>query len=390
MNSITASLIKASKNKDAAPILDCSLYGIVGYISTGSLMLDGLLSGRMLDGGLAKGRLVELTGYTATAKSFVMTGTMLNHLKKSPNHYCVFFESEMSLIQEQMKPLMTKSMNDRCPIFPIRYHEEIIHQSAYVVDQIESIILKHEKEGKPKPQFLITLDSLGMLVPQQAVKNAISGSDKKVMNEQQLIKAFFNQIKTPCMRIDIPFLFINHIYTKIGGGGGFAKVSEVDSKITRGGQGVMFAPDAKIRLTKKSYREQESPYKRLGIRVQATATKSRFIKEYSEVSFELLFDSGLDKYSGIWPFLVDNGYITTQSHGNKGNSYHIEELDWNMTKSELESLNSPEELFTKPILKYADKCFRAHFAMNRDDGKPKTVKKEEPPKVEAPAIEELL
>lgn len=346
-------MMKATSNKYVSNYIDSEILQINNFIDTGNYLLNGLFANDLFKG-MPEGRIVELSGDSGTGKSLIMTSVLKNFILSSKNNVVVFFDSEFGTNVQEMKSSISDEIFQAQFIHhEINTYEELIQFSAQQLEEMEKI-----KVEDPSINFLVCLDSLGGLMPQSQIDKAVKGDETKVMREQQLIKLFFNNIRRPLARSKASFLYANHTYLDIMNSNKYTP--KTDKSITRGGQGVMYTPDIKIRLFKLNLKNEEKT--QIGIRVQAVATKSRYVALNAEIEFHVLFKKGVDRYSGLWDFAIDNNVITKSGAG-VGTTYSIEELNWHKKTGELKKINNLSEIFTKEVLDICNRKFQEKYTL---------------------------
>ena len=370
-NNIMKRLLKASSNPYASTILDSDVYKIDRYFDSGNIMLNLLMSGK-LDGGVPGGKIIELTGDSQTGKSYLTMGFLISYIKQSKNNYVLLFESEAAFIEEQLRKVLTDEENSRFLTFPVSYHEEL---GKYMIEQLEEI--KEIKKENPDINFFVALDSLGMLTPKKIYENTLKGNETKTMNEQQLIKAFFNMIKMPFAMLNVTFVYTNHIYLNYMDMFNSRK-AEHKQKIVRGGQGVEYSPDIKIRLLQKTLKEKEGLDKGqmhinksteqlndvTGVNLKVIITKSRqFAKDKTRANIHLRFKVGMDRYSGLIEFLTEHKLIEKKRGGANGSVISIPEINFETTTKEMSKL-SKEQFWSQDKLEYIEKKFNDLYLLS--------------------------
>ena len=373
-NSIMKKLLKATTNPFASTILDNEIYKVETYFDSGNIMLNLMLSGKW-NGGMPGGKILEITGDSQTGKSYLVMGMLLQHIRSDKNNYAILFESEAAFIEEVLRKTLSEEENQRFLVIPVSHHEDL---GTYMTEQIE--VIREIKKESPEINFFVALDSLGMLTPKQLYQNVIKGKDTKTMNEQQLIKSFFNLIKMPLAVLNVPFVYTNHIYLNFMDRFN-SKRAEHNQKIARGGSAVELCPDIRIRLLQKILREKEGLNNNeiyinksndqltdiTGVNLKIVLMKSRQLaKEITKINMHLKFKAGLDNHSGIIEFLTDSKLIKKQNAGANGSKIMIPEINFEITTKELKGI-SKDEFWCENKLNYTEKKFNEFYALSSKD-----------------------
>ena len=131
-NDFLKTIVKEVGNEYASIVDDGVEAGDVNsFIDTGSLILNGLLSGS-LNGGLPSNKITALAGESATGKTYFLMGIVKNFLDKDPNAGVIYFESE-SAITRQM--VVDRGIDpERIMIMPVTTEKEFRRQALKVLD----------------------------------------------------------------------------------------------------------------------------------------------------------------------------------------------------------------------------------------------------------------
>jgi RecA/RadA recombinase len=290
-------LLKAANNEYATIAKDGLVCGDVpGYIDTGIVMLNSLISGK-LTGGIPRGKVVAFAGEKGSGKTLLVLYIIEKYLREYPNAYIVFFESEGALTREL---LIERGIDvDRLLMFPIAMVEDLRTQAVNILD---TMIDDWKKDGE-YPECIFCLDSLGMLGTQHEHNTAKSGDNAADMGKRaQIIKSVFRIITMKLSLLKIPMLINNHTYQGMG---------KYDPKKMSGGQGLEFAASIIIFLTKAKIKGIKNNIKfLLGNTINMILHKGRLTIEGSKISVDLDFKKGINRYSGILPLLIESGILT--------------------------------------------------------------------------------
>lgn len=178
--------------------------------------------------------------------------------------------------------------------------------------------------------MLIVIDSLGQLASSKEVDDAIEGKAVADMTRAKSIKSLFRMV-TPHLRIkDIPLVVINHTYKEIG---------MYPKDIVGGGTGSYFAADT-IWIIGRQQEKVEGEV--AGFNFVLNVEKSRYVKEKSKFGLTVMFEGGIEKYSGLLELALEGGFVVKPSPG------------WYMKKGTTNKVRESEtktEAFWKDILK---------------------------------------
>lgn len=139
-------------------------------------------------------------------------------------------------------------------------------------------------------------------------------------------------IETPCHNYILENGVISH-----------NTMDQYNPKEAGGGSGPRFAASTLIMLNK---RKEKDGTEVIGNNIRAVALKSRFTKEYSEVTTMIRYDSGLDRYYGLLDLAEATGVFVKES-----TRYIVADGSKQFGKA-IE--NNPEKFFTKDVLDAID------------------------------------
>ena len=299
--SVLKSLMRVLKNPYATIAKDGLVCGdISGYIDTGIYTLNALISGKLINGGFPKGKVVALAGEKGTGKTFILLNALANYLDKDPKAQVLLFESEGALTKQILKERNIDL--DRVAIFPVSTVEEFRHQSLLA---LEYLVEKWEK-NKEYPNIVMALDSLGMLGTEFEQETSRTNDNKADMGKRaQLIKSVFRNITLKLSLLQIPMIITNHTYKGMG---------KYDPTKMGGGQGLEFAASIIIFLSKQAVKEEiksgKSKIKHLmGNNIIFIVHKGRLTMEGSRASVGLNFKGGIGRNNGLLELFVEAGII---------------------------------------------------------------------------------
>lgn len=322
MSDYLKKIIKSTGNKYASIVEDGNILADVsGFIDTGSMMFNALLSGSIY-GGLPDNRIFGIAGEQATGKTFFTIGILAQFLKDNPTGIVLYFDSENAVTTEMF---IARGVDPkRVAVLPISTIEEFRHQSLTLVDN-------HIKDEEKTP-MMIVLDSLGMLSTNKETNDILEGKDTRDMTRAQMIRGTFRTLSNKLGVAKIPMIVTNHVGQVIG--------SYVPTVDMGGGFGLKFAASTIVYLSKK--KDKNSDGEVVGNIITCKTYKARFTKENKTVSVKLSYDTGLDRYYGLVDLALESGVFVK-------NSTRITLPDGSNV-FEKNIYENPEKYFTKDVL----------------------------------------
>lgn len=318
-------------------------YVVDRWIDTGCYALNCVVGNGDIMGGVAEGKRVCFAGPSSTAKSYLAAHVVKSYLDQTPNSYVVFFETEGSSIADVVKSL--KIPEERLIVLPVATVEEFKVQSVRLLDQI----LEDKKKDKDAPNFMMVLDSIGMLGSRKEYEDAIKGDDKVDLTRQKAIKSVFRLITLKLTLSKTPLIVVAHTYQTI----------EMFSKNkVSGGTGLDYAADTILILTKAKEREGTD---HIGALITLNVEKSRWIPEGQKIKVLLLFKRGLYKYSSLFDIGYEEGLIVKE-----GKQYIMPDGQKAFKKT---IMNDGERFYTEEVLEKLREVVLAKYSFGGgDDG----------------------
>lgn len=336
MNNFLQQYNKTQKNKYARMGDEGIVGSEFGYIDSGSYTFNALLSGSIF-GGYQDNKVTMNAGLPSTGKSFLFYDMMKHFLNRHPDNGVILWESEGALTDEILK---SRDIDpSRVNIRPVNTVQDFGSELINFINSYEKVFgIDHE------PRILLGVDSIGNLSTLKTVADMEKGDDKVDMTAAKLLRAVFKANTLRLNAVGVPMYMVNHVWTETGP---FAKVK------TSGGEGPVYAASSINFLTKAKDKEGQ------GAIITATAKKSRFVKEHTQVKMMLNYKSGLDRYYGLLELAKDanvwkeaSGGRFEMEDGSKVFGKHIKE--------------EPKKYFTQEVLEKIDDYVKSTFKLGTD------------------------
>jgi len=341
MSDFLNKIIKSSGNKFAS-VVDDGLDGsdVGGYIDSGSMMFNALLSGSLY-GGMPNNKIVALAGEAATGKTYFTIGILAQFLRDNPNGVVLYFDTEQAVTSDMFKSRGVDPK--RVAVFPVATIEEFRHQAITIVD---NYLLEEEDNRKP---MMIVLDSLGMLSTSKEMNDTAEGKETRDMTRAQVIKATFRVLTLKLGKARIPMIMTNHTYQVVGA---YVPTTEMG-----GGTGLKYAASTIVQLSKKKDKDSEGGV--VGNIINCKLYKSRFTKENQSVQVKLNYETGLDRHYGLVDLALSSGVFTKTSTRIT--------LPDGSSAFEKNIYENPEKYFTKEVLEKLEKAASSEFKYGSSD-----------------------
>lgn len=288
-------------NPYATYLSESSLSFVSGYIDTGSLVLNAIISGSLY-GGIPKGRVTLLAGESMVGKSLFVMKILANAQKEGLTP--VIFDTENAIDPEGAKRL-------GLDITKVKY------VPCVTIEQTRNAIYKFlmgVKEKGLEDKFIIAIDSLGNLQCEMEMKRMGNESSSADMGSKaRAMKTLMQTCTNLSALTKTTIVCTNHVYDDP------AAMYPSIEKHMPGGKSVIYLPSVTVQLARKPLKDgsdknvksemavAQKSYS--GIIIRALTRKNRLIRQYLEAELYLSFASGLDKYYGLLELLVGMGVV---------------------------------------------------------------------------------
>ena len=274
-----------------------------GYIDTGCYILNGQISGSLL-GGHPNNKILTLAGETTTGKTFMAISLVKTFFDQHKDACAYWFLAE---------PAVTKQMLTDRGIDANRVafgQPDTVQEWTFQLVQLLDAYMALEK----KPPLIVVLDSLGALSTIKELDDIAKQDDVRDFTKAPMIKRAFRTLDKKLAAAGVPLIVTNHIYHTM---------DTYKPKEMSGGSGMKYAGDCILWLSasKDKVMEGKTVVGVKGITIKSHAWKNRFARQFTTVEFDLSFDTGLDRYSGLLDLGLKHGIIKKRQAGAKGNVY---------------------------------------------------------------------
>lgn len=288
MSKLLEKLQKAGSVKSAEILSESPFFNVKDCIPTELPVLNIAFSGE-LDGGLVPG-LTLIAGESKSYKTLLTLYSLRAYQNKYPESIALLYDSEFGVTPDYLE------MNGIDA-------SRIIHIPIEHIEQLKFDIVKRLNEIERGDKVFIMIDSVGALASKKEVEDALNDNSAADMTRAKALKSLFRIITPHLAMKDVPCLAISHTY----------QTQELYSKaVVSGGRGGIYAANQIFIIT----RSQEKEGKDLvGYNFTINIEKSRFVKEKSQLTFQVKFDEGISKYSGLMDIALESGHVTKPKMG---------------------------------------------------------------------------
>jgi recombination protein RecA len=259
------------------------------FISTGATMLDIAVSNRPY-GGIAVGRITELTGLEGSGKSLVGAQLIANTQKRGG--VAVLIDTETAVNPEFFKAVGI-DMNKL-----VYVHLSTVED---IFDAITNIIEKVRAGKQTDKLVTIIVDSVAAASTKKEME-ADFGKDGYATDKAIIISKAMRKITGLLGRERIALVFTNQLRQKMNA------PAFSDPWTTSGGKAIAFHASTRIRLSLIG-KIQDGNKNVIGVNVKAVVVKNRLGPPHRVAEFDIYFDRGIDDYGSWLDVLKDNGLV---------------------------------------------------------------------------------
>lgn len=278
-------LRKALQKKDK---YNLTFSPIQGWISTGNMALNSVISGDMQKG-IPVSRSTIISGLSGTGKSFLVSNIAKNAQKDG--FTVIYCDTENSVGDEFMTKIGVDLSEDKFQ-----------PMSLYSIDQFMEFFSDILKNTEKDEKILLVVDSLSNLEPEGDIKKNEEGRVAYGQGlKEKLFKQLVRNVNSKCGDRSMAAVFIAHEY--VNGSDTYGNPILVPSV----GKGTIFIPSIGLSLTKKDLKEGKE---QVGISVVCKTFKTRYTSLGKKCEFALPWDRGMDELDGVIGILEDEGIIT--------------------------------------------------------------------------------
>lgn len=281
-------LSKAGSIKNAEILSESSFFIMKDCIPTELPILNIAFSGS-IDGGLVSG-LTIVAGESKSYKTLLSLYCMKAYFNAYPEAVALLYDSEFGITPEYLEMNGIDS-------------SRIIHIPIEHIEQLKFDIVKRLTEIERGDKVFIMIDSIGALASKKEVDDAINDNAAADMTRAKSLKSLYRIITPHLTMKDIPCLAINHTY----------QTQELYSKaVVSGGRGGIYSSNQIFIITRT---QEKDGTDLVGYNFTINIDKSRFVKEKSKLTFQVKFNEGISKYSGLMDIALASGHVVKPKNG---------------------------------------------------------------------------
>lgn len=284
MNKLSA-FKKALEKKDKFNI---GFSPIPDWITTGNMALNIVISGNPMLG-WPVGRTSMMSGLSGTGKSFLIANAIAQAQKKG--YFAIVLDTENSLGDSFMEKIGVDISE-----------ENFMPVSVYAVEEVTEFVSELFKNTPKDEKIILVIDSLSNLETTKDMEKFEAGNVAYGQGlKEKLYKQLVRNINTHIGHRNMICIMNTHMY--VNGSDAYGNPILKPSC----GSSTMFIPSVGVELAKSDLKEGKD---QVGITIKAKTYKTRYTSLGRKCQFDLPWDTGMDPYDGLIPFLEADGVIS--------------------------------------------------------------------------------
>lgn len=364
------------KSTNACAIKDSIFANINGYLDTGSMAINRVITGD-IHKGFPKGRISTIFGLSQSGKSLIAAQTLITAFQNNEIDTAFIFDSEGgSLINtfENAGVDMEKIIHvpvgsiEECGVQMMKTYDELVKaKEEYLADP----------DNNDDVRVLCILDSLGALKSEKIINDAVK-KDQMVQDMGLTAKMKNNLMNVLMMKVvksGATLLVINHEFqdpaamfaSKIHNMGGGKGVEFASHVILQAEKTMVKSDNTEFLTGNESSNDNVGFYK--GNKMKFFTTKNRCAKPCFQAEVFIDFTSGVSKYDGLISDAIKFGYIEKVHGGYICKSYSDKKITYKTLVSTPEVWNTFIEDFNKKsieMMSYSNNTSRLLENINTD------------------------
>jgi RecA/RadA recombinase len=288
-NSLMKKMLANSPTKNVSIMSESIFFNEKDIVSTEYPIINIAFSGEST-GGISSG-LTLLAGPSGTFKSLTSLICAKAYLDKYEDSICVLLDSEGG-----MTPSYLKAQG----IDPSR----VLHVPIEHLEMLKFELVKQLKEIERGDKVIFVIDSIGNTGSLAEIQNALDEKSTVDLQRAKVIKGLFRMVTPYLISKDVPCIAICHTYETM---------EHFSRQIISGGSGLRYSANSAFIFSKSQEKSTDGDLQ--GWKFTITVDKSRFVREKSKLAFHVMFEGGIQKYSGLMDLALEAQKIVKPKNG---------------------------------------------------------------------------
>jgi len=289
MSSLMSRMLKAGSTSGAAILTESSIFKTKDPVITQIPIINIAFSGDV-NGGLVSG-LTIIAGDSKTFKSAFSLYCMKAYLDKYPEAISIFYDTEFGITESYIRSF---------DIDPAR----VVHIPVEHIEMLKFDMTKKLAELKKGDRVFFFVDSIGQISSRKEVDDAVDEKSVADMTRAKAMRSLLRLVTIQLSTKDLPCIMVNHVY----------RTQELYAKtVIPGGTAVTYSANQIFVLSKSQEKGADGELD--GWNFTINVEKSRYVREKSKLPLLVLFDSGIQKYSGLLDIALESKRVIKPSNG---------------------------------------------------------------------------
>lgn len=287
------------------------------WTSSGSLALNRLLTGNHRKA-IQFGKTVVIGGESGSGKSLILA-TAAREAQKDLGAQVIWLDSEKASEEDWFVRTGMDLHEDKFSRIRVATIDDVKMITSAIVKSYDDAKAAEAKGGPKQPPLFVVIDSYSMLMTDSRMENTEKG--KVVGDQGQQAKQLKELVVGLTHLIDNRNIAVCGVVHTMVEGDGKYKVEKF-----LGGRGLIYAASVAFIFTKNTLKAEdtedkealdgdEEKFKVIGFRATAKLYKSRYTKPNEKVEMQVPWETGVDRYSGLFEMLLDDGDIMPTTKG---------------------------------------------------------------------------
>lgn len=290
MSKLMSKLLKSGSVTGAAIMADSQFFNARNLVLTPLPILNIAFSGEVM-GGFAPG-ITVLAGESKTFKSALSLYCLKAYLEKYEDGIGILYDTEYGITPEYIKSFGIDT-------------SRVIHIPVEHIEQLKFDFMKKLESIEKNDHVFFMVDSIGQISSKKEVDDTHDEKSTTDMTRAKSMRSLLRLITVQLTKKELPCILINHCYVEIG--------PMYPKTIIPGGTAVTYTANTIFVITKSQEKTTEGDLE--GWKFTINIHKSRYVKEKEKLPFRVLYDGGIQKYSGMLDIALDGNFIQKPKSG---------------------------------------------------------------------------
>lgn len=275
------------------------------FLDTGCYALNYLAGGRFEGGVPLEGKTTMFAGDSGSGKSYIVSANLIKDAQKK-GIFTFLIDTENAIDLLWLKKLGVNTASTHMEKFTAATVDDCAQFLGYVFE-----MWKDQNGALPKDQqakLLIIVDSVGMLITPNQERQFMEGDQKGDLGlKAKQVSNMMRVIQAKIAATPIGLVFTNHVY---------ASQDQYTPDVIPGGKMLEFATSLIVQMNKLLLKKNEmndnvtdDGSAAAGIRSSCVVRKSRYSKPFEKVQIYIPYETGMNRYSGLFDLFEKKGLL---------------------------------------------------------------------------------